>query len=579
MALCLTPRYKEYVTNTSVDSFLSLDMNCFLKDFSGIISSNMNKALIVALAVGFFLFNGLFFTPSVKAQSFCPDPYDKACVDSKKSPPEVKERNKGVKAAEKGNGNLDSYVDTWTGSFLAKSVCILGGEQAACEPSVAEKKAGVLVGSGIMGSTVALISNMYRYPPADTATYLASVKNDLRLGSPAYAQGLGFSALTPILSIWTTMRNVAYFFFVVAFIVIGFMIMFRQKISGQAVVTAQQAIPSIIIALLTVTFSYAIAGLLIDGMYLIMFLIGGLFGKTELISGNVFQIAGNLIGGNAAVAGADAIARVVNASLGEGLVGSIGSFITNIGATVIILLVIVFNTFRLFFALLKVYIEIIINIAFSPVILMMGAIPGQNPFGKWVKDLVGNLAVFPMILIILIMYDVIRAAAEGTNGGFLPPYVTGYTAADALPLLAGTALILALPNAVEETKKAFGVSQGGLFGTLFQAGLKNAESGVQFAPPTVLGGLSLPQSVIQGVNDSRLTGGNVFSSVYARGKSNLGTQIKVGNQWARRIANVREGRTFDPNSWENALLNLQREKDGPSKDANAVRRDKAELNS
>jgi hypothetical protein len=41
------------------------------------------------------------------------------------------------------------------------------------------------------------------------------------------------------------------------------MIMFRTKV-GQAAITAQQAIPNVVIAMLAVTFSYAIAGLMID---------------------------------------------------------------------------------------------------------------------------------------------------------------------------------------------------------------------------------------------------------------------------------------------------------------------------
>ena len=61
------------------------------------------------------------------------------------------------------------------------------------------------------------------------------------------------------------------------------MIMFRSKV-GQAAITVQQAIPSILIALLAVTFSYAIAGFLIDLMYLMMYMLAGLFAGD--ISGN-----------------------------------------------------------------------------------------------------------------------------------------------------------------------------------------------------------------------------------------------------------------------------------------------------
>lgn len=49
-------------------------------------------------------------------------------------------------------------------------------------------------------------------------------------------------------------RNLAYLFFVVIFLVIGFMIMFQDQVSPSEAITAQQAIPSLIIAMLAVTF-------------------------------------------------------------------------------------------------------------------------------------------------------------------------------------------------------------------------------------------------------------------------------------------------------------------------------------
>ena len=51
--------------------------------------------------------------------------------------------------------------------------------------------------------------------------------------------------------------------------------MFRAKINPQTVVTIQSAIPKAVVALILVTFSYAIAGLMIDLMYLLIGLIFG----------------------------------------------------------------------------------------------------------------------------------------------------------------------------------------------------------------------------------------------------------------------------------------------------------------
>lgn len=64
--------------------------------------------------------------------------------------------------------------------------------------------------------------------------------------------------------LWGQSRNIAYMFFVVAMIVIGFMIMFRNKIGGQVLVSISNSIPQLIICLVLVTFSFAIAGLMLD---------------------------------------------------------------------------------------------------------------------------------------------------------------------------------------------------------------------------------------------------------------------------------------------------------------------------
>ena len=59
-------------------------------------------------------------------------------------------------------------------------------------------------------------------------------------------------------------RNFAYVLITLLFIIMGLMIMFRVKIDPRTVVSFQSALPKIIMALILVTFSYAIVGLLID---------------------------------------------------------------------------------------------------------------------------------------------------------------------------------------------------------------------------------------------------------------------------------------------------------------------------
>ena len=112
---------------------------------------------------------------------------------------------------------------------------------------------------GTMNNLIATLST----PPASGVEYIAQVKDSF-LGKPVYAQGVGFQGLQFLLPLWRGFRNAVYVLASIIFVVIGIMIMLRIKISPQAVVTVQSAIPQLITTLILVTFSYAIAGLVID---------------------------------------------------------------------------------------------------------------------------------------------------------------------------------------------------------------------------------------------------------------------------------------------------------------------------
>ncbi len=82
-------------------------------------------------------------------------------------------------------------------------------------------------------------------------------------------------------SAWSVTRNIAYVFFVIVMIIIGFMIMFRNKIGGQLMVTVGNTIPRVIISLVLVTFSFAIVGIMLDVGKVGMALVNGVFYQAE----------------------------------------------------------------------------------------------------------------------------------------------------------------------------------------------------------------------------------------------------------------------------------------------------------
>ncbi|HPS40790.1 MAG TPA: hypothetical protein PLQ50_02165, partial [Candidatus Woesebacteria bacterium] len=277
------------------------------------------------------------------------------------------------------------------------------------------------IGYGALGDVNKGIVALYT-PPASSRTYIADLMQSAKIIPQAQAQGLGFASLSPILDTWKMFRNLAYLFFVVIFLVIGFMIMFRTKV-GQAAITAQQAIPSLIIAMLAVTFSYAIAGFMIDIMYVIMYMIAGFFSEgSDVVSTNFFGLIGLMFqGGDTTKTVLDTVQGFMSETLTNSglapLFGAVAGWITGLSATVIVAVVILFASFKIFFELIKTYVSVIIQIIFSPITLMMGAIPGKNVFSGWIRNLAGNLILWPVVLLCILVQRMLTASirAGGTT--------------------------------------------------------------------------------------------------------------------------------------------------------------------
>lgn len=362
---------------------------------------------------------------------------------------------------------------------------------------------------GVAASVFTLIGSMISSPPAHTATYVADVLNTAGVATPAYAQGIGFAALDPILGLWKVFRNVAYFFFIIGLIVMGFMIMFQQRLGGKAAITAQQAIPSVIVSLILVTFSYAIAGFAIDLMYLFMYLIVGVFkgiqasgGVGDPVSFTIIDLFSFLFSASASWEGyglnKDIISSLVNAAgiqneATRNFVGILGGMTL----TLIVSIAVLIGCIRLFFELLKSYVIIVLSVVISPLVLMVGAFPGKDVFWPWLKGIIGNLMAFPTVLLLLIIYieftsgTVAQSAGSDLRGGFMPPFLfgSGYNGSGAgismIGPILGLAMILAMPEIVKEVKKKLGAGDGG-FGTVLSGwaldGLKTGWKGAMGIP-------------------------------------------------------------------------------------------------
>jgi len=226
-------------------------------------------------------------------------------------------------------------------------------------------------------------------------------------------QSLMDSGIAPI---WNQMRNVAYVFFVVIMIVIGFMIMFRSKLGGQTMVSIGNTIPSVIVSLILVTFSFAIAGVIIDFGGVIVSLLYSIFNGESISIGKFGPLFGQLFSKDMTQQYANVVTTDISTAL-QGfsssivggwfklvwaldktmLMGIVGILAAIIGAGVVFV-----GAIKLLITLYKAYFELLLNVVVGPITIMLGTLPGkENMKMNWLTSIVRNVLVFPIAYFII----------------------------------------------------------------------------------------------------------------------------------------------------------------------------------
>lgn len=318
-------------------------------------------------------------------------------------------------------------------------------------PSQFANKDQSWVPGGALGTTNQLIASLYR-PQASGLEYIAQ-SVDTFLGKPAYAQSNdGLRSLQPLIPIWRGFRNLVYILTSLIFVAVGVLVMLRVKTSPQTIVTIQNSIPKIISTLILVTFSYAIAGLLIDLMNVIqgifialLFTVQGksldqsLFQQsfTENITdlgvkefsfaslshpnlSSVYNLSFRLLPLNTLLLLGGLVGAVVGifAGVGSGTFLATFGFMTMTGIVIVLLVLVIMVLIwqlQFFFGLIKNYVSVIFKVVLAPLEIGAGAIPGLKVgFGSWLLQIVANLAVFPISLGFMVMANLI---IEGVQNG------------------------------------------------------------------------------------------------------------------------------------------------------------------
>lgn len=433
------------------------------------------------------------------------------------------------------NPDVPRNLHTWTQNVLIEVMSALSCQLAGVDPITKDHKClgidpntgklgYVNNNGGLLGFTTNSIAYLYT-PPTHATDYIRYLSSNFGVTKPSYAasEGFGFNSIAPLKDLWVAFRNIVYLAFVIVFLVIGIAIMFRVKIDPRTVMTVQNQIPKIIIGIILVTFSFAIAGLLIDLMYVASYLLLGIIfsaEKTATVTGpsniiNMVSATNPFNGLNAAVNGgafgldkiSGGAASAVGGHLGDlfnndqgrmitavvfgfmsgivgGLVGPvvggitllaggllgavagpqiIGVFLSAI-AFLVIVVAIISALFRVWFQLLLAYINILVDIIFAPFWIVAGLIPGSKiNFSSWIRNMAANLAAFPAVLIMFALAHVFLNAFGQTPdaSAFVPPLIGNPATANQIGALIALGFVMATPNVVKLMKSVFGAPQGG----------------------------------------------------------------------------------------------------------------------
>ncbi|MFC1722032.1 hypothetical protein ACFL0C_00100 [Patescibacteria group bacterium] len=217
------------------------------------------------------------------------------------------------------------------------------------------------------------------------------------INQTAYAQTTQYNAwgLELILGLWSAMKNVAYAMMAVIMLVIGMMIIARKRISSQAVVTVQQALPRVIISLILITFSYTIGALFASAIIPLTFtVIRVFFGVIldRLYSDPLLPAQGNgqLIDMNVLIV------------IGSVLVQMLGA--ATLGVVMMVLLILM-TLIALLVAVVKIIminLQILISIVFAPLQFAIAAIPGQEHLiTDWFKSMIAKVLAIPAMVFMI----------------------------------------------------------------------------------------------------------------------------------------------------------------------------------
>ncbi len=410
------------------------------------------------------------------------------------------------------NPDVPKNLHVWTQTVMLEVISAMNCQIYGTDPTTSDKrclgfdpntkKIGYVENSGgaigFMGNMIAMLYT----PPIHTSDYIHYLASNFGIAKKAYAE-TGYDRLSPLSHLWIYFRNLVYLLFTLVFIITGLGIMFRVNIDPRNVMTIQSQIPKIIVALLLITFSYAIVGLMIDLMYVLIYLLLNvaadktIYVRPELANDSITKIIqaqrtintdnpigifNNMFGfrevsTNAAGGVKDIVQNIFYQRPDNGSIVILSGLadlwdnVRNVGgwflgwlfgalALLIIGAALLWSMFRLWFQLLQAYIFLMLDVILAPFWLLGGLVPqGSAGFGPWFRDVIANLIVFPTAIAILMLGRILIDNFKNSPTQFVPPMIGNPGDVSSFSSIIGLGLILIAHQALTITRDVFKAPQ------------------------------------------------------------------------------------------------------------------------
>ena len=276
---------------------------------------------------------------------------------------------------------------------------------------------------GPFGILAGGIGFFYDHPVASGTQYARDYLAKFSLASPVHAQGYGYSSITATQSLWSASRNAGYVLMVVFILATAFLIMFRSKVNPQTVVSLQLMIPKIVVTLLAITFSYAIAGFVIDLTYLVLSFLISVIGSQGLFTNvsDTIKFFTSMNFGNLVLL--DVLVTTISAIVMFLSVAGIPFAIIFL----VIQLFLIFLIFKIWWMLLKAYLLLIFYIIAAPWIILLGLFPTSGSgvgLGAWLRSIISQASVFVVVAIMFLFNIIFLRAGFGGASGILGTLIT-----------------------------------------------------------------------------------------------------------------------------------------------------------